>query len=353
MNETIPGLEIEPNDDGTFSLEQNWGGNIDRVAIHPLHVRHLAEKTGLIRTVLSSEAEMEAALRHQIQTLEKDAERLQSAMLCIRDRAEQLFRDLCLQNDRGHEDLNIEVTKCAALTDIIALAVKDFAEDWTSDEQPTYGKRDTANADKSTTGPALTQAEPAGVSSGATTDWALRQPLDKSSTKFVLFAMAWKAGGIGRCCASTADISEMTGQDRKTVMENIKRLSEIGLITDTGEKGEAPAMSKIKLLAQGLNVAPLLWALQDHPELWNQQTARTESPDSPHHGLSDIWARYADPKTQQADGSHDSIWYPPADVLPVKDLVYPLMEAAQADRLTKATNQMLREHRQAIGQVIG
>ena len=92
-------------------------------------------------------------------------------------------------------------------------------------------------------------------------------------------------------------------------------------------------MSRIKLLATGLNVTPMLWALQEHPELWDQQTSRTESLDSPHHGLSDIWARYADAKTLQEDGSHDSIWYPAADVLPVKDLVYPLMQAAQADRL--------------------
>lgn len=92
-------------------------------------------------------------------------------------------------------------------------------------------------------------------------------------------------------------------------------------------------MSHIKLLAQGINVAPMLWALQSNPQLWDQQTGRTESPDSPHHELSDIWARYADPATAKEDGSHDSAWYPAADVLPVKDLVYPLMQAAQGDRL--------------------
>ena len=90
---------------------------------------------------------------------------------------------------------------------------------------------------------------------------------------------------------------------------------------------------KIKLLAQGLNVGPMLWALQAHPELWNQNTARTETPDSPHLELDDIWARYADPATVQEDGSHDSVWYPPAEVLPVKEMVYPLMQAAQGDRL--------------------
>lgn len=66
--------------------------------------------------------------------------------------------------------------------------------------------------------------------------------------------------------------------------------------------------SPIKLLAEGLHVIPVLNALNKHPELWDQRTLRTENEDSPHYGLSDIWARYA-----VADGdaytSHQSIWY--------------------------------------------
>jgi quercetin dioxygenase-like cupin family protein len=92
-------------------------------------------------------------------------------------------------------------------------------------------------------------------------------------------------------------------------------------------------MSPIKLLWRGLNVGRMRAALDQHPELWDQQTGRTESPDSPHHGLSDIWARYADPKTMQADGSHDSIWYPPAEVLQVRDIVFPLMAGVHGERL--------------------
>jgi len=89
---------------------------------------------------------------------------------------------------------------------------------------------------------------------------------------------------------------------------------------------------KIKHLASGINVAPMLWALQSHPELWDQNTARTEHPSSPHHGLSDIWARFAEPGV---DGSqpHDSVWYPCADLMPVRDLVYPLMSMVQGDHL--------------------
>lgn len=89
----------------------------------------------------------------------------------------------------------------------------------------------------------------------------------------------------------------------------------------------------IQLLASGINVGPLREALAAHPQLWNQNTARTEDSGSPHHGLDDIWVRFADPATMREDGSHDSIWYPPADVLPVRDYVRALMASVHGERL--------------------
>ena len=92
-------------------------------------------------------------------------------------------------------------------------------------------------------------------------------------------------------------------------------------------------MSKIKLISQGAHVAPFLWALQAHPGLWNQHTTRTESPDSPHYGLDDIWARFGDP-ARASDGSpHDSFWYPAADVLGIKPFCYDLMRMVEGDEL--------------------
>lgn len=91
-------------------------------------------------------------------------------------------------------------------------------------------------------------------------------------------------------------------------------------------------MSKIRKIADGVNVGPLLWALQSHPELWDQITSRTESPDSPHHGVSDIWVRYGEPGIDR-NAEHDSIWYPSADVLPVRELALPLMAAVGGERL--------------------
>lgn len=89
---------------------------------------------------------------------------------------------------------------------------------------------------------------------------------------------------------------------------------------------------KIQRIAEGVVVAPLLWALQERPELWDQDTSRTADPSSPHHGLSDIWVRYAAPGEDRA-GPHESVWYPAADLLPVRPLVYPLLAAVGGVRL--------------------
>ncbi len=92
-------------------------------------------------------------------------------------------------------------------------------------------------------------------------------------------------------------------------------------------------MTHIHRFAEGLDVSAMQGALAAHPELWNQNTGRTEHPDSPHHGLDDIWPRYMDPATLRDDGSHDSVWYPCADLIPVRELVFPLMAAVRGERL--------------------
>ncbi len=52
MDDSIPDLKIERMDDGIgdglILLTQDDGGKIDQVAIHPLHLRYMAEKFGLV-----------------------------------------------------------------------------------------------------------------------------------------------------------------------------------------------------------------------------------------------------------------------------------------------------------------
>lgn len=66
--------------------------------------------------------------------------------------------------------------------------------------------------------------------------WAFSQKVERSSAKFVLVAMADCANEEMRCWPSVMYLCEATCQDRKTVLENIRRLREAGLIRYTGEK---------------------------------------------------------------------------------------------------------------------
>ena len=77
---------------------------------------------------------------------------------------------------------------------------------------------------------------------------------------------------------------------------------------------------KIRLVASGLPVDGIYWALRQNPQLWNEHTQRTASPDSPHHGLDDIWARFGDVNCAATGQPHTSYWYPAADLLQIKGL---------------------------------
>lgn len=67
--------------------------------------------------------------------------------------------------------------------------------------------------------------------------WALRQPISHSSAKFVLVVLANCASAdTGQAFPSTAYLAEATGQDRKTVVANLARLQQWGLIEDTGRR---------------------------------------------------------------------------------------------------------------------
>lgn len=67
--------------------------------------------------------------------------------------------------------------------------------------------------------------------------WALRQKIPQSSTKFVLTVLANCASGdTFEAHPSAAYLAEATGQDRKTVLSNLAKLRDWGLIVDTGAR---------------------------------------------------------------------------------------------------------------------
>lgn len=271
--EDIPQVEIELLASGSVHVTDcsDFDGR-HTVTLHPIHLRLIAERVGLIRAVGPTEAATEAVLRGQLADSAQVVNTLARRMRALEKRIDHLGNWLCTHSDTAHADLTYEqdyATATAEICEEFCADLDDLVRRVTSVTLAPLPDRYSTVTAPSAVEPlapgvlwegsrggrqmepgylagsaAQHQKEPAGVASGigepsskVTTDWALRQPLDKSSSKFVLFCMAWKSGDTQLCCASTADIAEMTGQDRKTVLENIKRLSEFGLIVDTGEKG--------------------------------------------------------------------------------------------------------------------
>ncbi|MGC3944594.1 MAG: aspartyl/asparaginyl beta-hydroxylase domain-containing protein [Chryseolinea sp.] len=100
-------------------------------------------------------------------------------------------------------------------------------------------------------------------------------------------------------------------------------------------------MKNLNLMPFRFDVADLAAQLDVHPELWNQHTARTENPASPHFGLDDIWVRFNnagnyDPSKglQRFADEHQSEWYPCVEQLPAaRALIDSLLEAIGGGQL--------------------
>jgi hypothetical protein len=121
--DNIPELTIELVDDSNGShilLEQNSGGNIDRVAIHRVQLRYMAEKFGLI----------EASDPQATKTIATLTRRL----LVLRERIDHLGNYLAQHSDHDDANLDYELTYITATAEIADEFCADFdgtAEDAT------------------------------------------------------------------------------------------------------------------------------------------------------------------------------------------------------------------------------
>lgn len=105
--ENIPDVTIElmaGTTGGLILLEQDSGGNTDRVAIHPIHLRYMAEKFGLVATSDPTAAKTIAMLTRRL--------------LLLRDRIDALADWLANHSDHKHADLSYELTYATATADI-------------------------------------------------------------------------------------------------------------------------------------------------------------------------------------------------------------------------------------------
>ncbi len=118
MNANIPSLTITATTNGLIELEQQNGlDEPDRIEIHPLHLRYMAEKMGLVRDMSATEVD---ALR----MVDKLARRIR----LLSERVSHLGEYLALYSDSAHADLSYEQTCANATADLADEFVREIEE---------------------------------------------------------------------------------------------------------------------------------------------------------------------------------------------------------------------------------
>lgn len=149
FTDTIPHLNIEVLSNGLIRLENESMGDSYVVDVHPLQIRHIAEKAGLVKAC-------DRDAQHTIAALLSDSDRYKRALLAIKERAEQLYENIYKSSQRGHEDLGIEVAQSAALSDFAEFVCIEFEDDFTTTNQHTE------TGDEVTSPPPAKEAKPRG-----------------------------------------------------------------------------------------------------------------------------------------------------------------------------------------------
>jgi hypothetical protein len=117
MSENLPDLTIEPLDpeSGLILVQQDSGGNLDRVALHPLHVRYMAERFGLVPCGDPTAARTIEALSRQMRLLRTRIDELDSMLLALAEKGRECF-DEELAYSRATLDIANEL--CAILPEL-------------------------------------------------------------------------------------------------------------------------------------------------------------------------------------------------------------------------------------------
>ena len=94
-------------------------------------------------------------------------------------------------------------------------------------------------------------------------------------------------------------------------------------------------MKHFRLIADGIDVAPLLAQIDAQPELWDRHRFRT-GVKSPHAATSDIWVRYnvIERLGPRFHDEHVPVWYPAWKKLPaLRPIIFDLMARVQGEML--------------------
>ena len=114
FKDAIPHLNIEVLENGCIRLENESMDDSYTVDLHPIHLRHIAEKMGLMATTDPQALKTIAALQRR--------------MLALRDRIENLSDWMAQHSDHKHADLSHETTQLNAMADLAREWCYDFEE---------------------------------------------------------------------------------------------------------------------------------------------------------------------------------------------------------------------------------
>ena len=132
FNDQMPHLNIEALSNGLIRLENESMGDSYTVDIHPVQLRYIAEKAGLLGEVTATDSDMLRTERGRIAEMNRDLDRYKRTLLAMRGRAAQLHDNIYSNSQKGHEDLGIEVAQSAALADMIELVCTEFEDEYTA-----------------------------------------------------------------------------------------------------------------------------------------------------------------------------------------------------------------------------
>lgn len=117
--------------------------------------------------------------------------------------------------------------------------------------------------------------------------WAFKQECPSSSVKFTLVALCECANyKTGRIHPSIEHITEITGQNRKTIIANIAELERRGFITDTGER--TGKTRQIKVYQADLGTVPKTEPSQERNSSENDRKESQKRDTEPSREPSDI-----------------------------------------------------------------
>lgn len=126
-HDEIPSLAITILENGNFRLEDASFSEGAIVDLHPIQIRLLAERVGLIS--LPTGGDFRTLAEHK-----RDLDRLRRNILRVREHALQLQHGFANHADWKHADLSHDMGQINTLVDLLDMAVDDFVDDYAAKE---------------------------------------------------------------------------------------------------------------------------------------------------------------------------------------------------------------------------